>query len=241
MGSGDPRYASTAGRRPRIWLTRGGLTPRRSAIWRLLWPASRSSATWRAWPMKCGVREYSPSWRAVTTAPPGSRARSPVADGDADPRRSARWFSLCLCEGREHEEGPGSSTRCVRTMPPRSPDAARKGGRARSDERVSVERSPDGRSPPVSTDAVRASLLSWRGDFRRRCRERATAVVDRTPVEHPEDSEPGPTHTPSSSEPVEPSWTSEERSSQMTDRSAEPVPRLGAEAPWCACGIARSR
>ncbi len=135
---------------------------------------------------------------------------------------------LCALRRSRTRRRTGQPTRCVRTMPPRSPDAAR-------DMRPSpvrmralrAERSPGGRSPPVSTRcgegippfvARRLPPPVSRSEPRRRRSHW---------VEHPEESEPGPTHPPSSSEPVEPSWTSEERPSQMTDRSAEPVPRSG--------------
>ena len=126
----------------------------------------------------------------------------------------------------------GQPTRCVRTMPPRSPDAARNGGRARSESAQRAERSPDGRSPPVSTDAVRASLLSWRGDFRRRCRERAL----------PSSIALGSTRKiPSLARRTRPHRASPRRA-ELDNRGAfltddrsvgRARPEVGAEAPWC--------
>ncbi len=147
---------------------------------------------------------------------------------------------LVRCEGREHEERPGSPrgafARChlVRLTP--------RCGRARSDERVSrAERSPDGRSPPVSTDGGEgippfvARRLPPPG--RERALPSSTALVGA-----PGESEPGPTQPPRSSEPVKPK-RGHPRSvpHRCVDRPAKLVPSQRTEAPWCVRAVSRVR
>jgi len=146
----------------------------------------------------------------------------------------------------------GQPTRCVRTMPPRSPDAARGCGRARSGERSELNDHRTGarrRRRPM-----RCGHPSFRGAETSAAGVGASpAVVDRTGGA-PGRFRAGPTHPPSSSEPVEPSWTSEERSSQMRRsvgrarpepgrrrRGVRAVSRVRGEAQPAVAGLSEAR
>jgi hypothetical protein len=127
----------------------------------------------------------------------------------------------------------GQPTRCVRTMPPRSPDAARvaaEPGPVRALRELNDHRT--GARRRCRSMAVRASLLSWRGDFRRRCRERALPSSIAL-GEHPEDSElarrPRPHRASRSSRVRHPRSVPH----RCVDRSAEPVPNRGGGAVVC--------
>ena len=127
----------------------------------------------------------------------------------------------------------GQPTRCVRTMPPRSPDAARSCGRARSRERSELNdhrtgarrrcrpmrcghpssRGAETSAADVGSEPCRRRAHWWEHPGRVRAWPDAAAQIERA-----DRAEAG---------------TSEERSSQMTDRSAEPVPSRGGGAVVC--------